>query len=100
MKKLFLTIVVSLTLFGTAFAQSHWLEDFNPNSNPYEDQCGLVVAIIIDGESITTDYVGWKALEISAWVGDACRANDIYLNDEFVLDFGDPYPVTWGDAVF
>ena len=99
MKKLFLTLVVSLTLFGTAFAQSHWPE-FDPNSNPYEDQGGLVVAIIIDGEPITTDYAGWEALEISAWVGDGCRANNIYLNDEFVLEFGDPYPVTWGDAVF
>ena len=99
MRKLFLTLIVSLALCGSAFAQSHW-PGFDPNHNPYEDQGALVAAIIIDGEPITVDYEGWDALEISAWVGDDCRANGIYLNDEFVLEFGDPYPVTWGDAVF
>ena len=94
-----MTLIVSLALCGSAFAQSHW-PGFDPNHNPYEDQGALVAAIIIDGEPITVDYEGWDALEISAWVGDDCRANGIYLNDEFVLEFGDPYPVTWGDAVF
>ena len=52
MKKLLLTLVVSLALCGSAFAQSHWPE-FDPNYNPYEDQGGLVAAIIINGEAIT-----------------------------------------------
>ena len=84
---------------GTVLAQSHWPE-FDPNNNPYEMQGGLVAAIIINGEPITTEYEGWETLEIAAFVGDNIRANGIYLNDEFVLEFGDPYPVTWGDAVF
>ena len=100
MKKLLLTLIVSLALCGSAFAQyeTHW-PGFN--SYAYEMQGGLVAAIIIDGEPITVDYEGWNALEIAAFVGeDECRAVGIYLNDEFVLEFGDPYPVTWGDAVF
>ena len=101
MKKLLLALIVSLALCGSAFAQtSHW-PDFDANTNnPYEDQAGLVAAIIIDGEPITIEYEGWDALEIAAFVGDACRANLIYLNDEFVQEFGDPYPTTWGDAIF
>ena len=96
---MFLTLVVTLAMCGTVLAQSHWPE-FDPNNNPYEMQGGLVAAIIINGEPITTEYEGWETLEIAAFVGDNIRANGIYLNDEFVLEFGDPYPVTWGDAVF
>ena len=103
MKKLLLTLIVSFALCGSMFAQyhldSHWPDFYYPH---YEDQVGLVASIMIDGEIITTDYDGWDNLEIAAFtvVGDTCRSNWNFMTDEYVLEYGDPFPILDGVAIF
>ena len=99
MKKLLLTLIVSLALSVSAFAQydSNWP---NFDYHNFEDQAGLVAAFSINGEMVTVNYPNWEALEVAAFVGDECRANNIYLVDDYVVEYGDPYPTTNGDAIF
>ena len=103
MKKLLLTLVVSLALCGSMFAQwnpdSYWPDFYYPD---YESQGGLVAAIAIDGEIVTADYAGWDALEVGAFVTidgeEICRANWMFLYNGYVEEYGDPYPVLDGLA--
>ena len=105
MKKLLLTLVVSLALCGSMFAQwnpdSYWPDFYYPD---YESQGGLVAAIAIDGEIVTADYAGWDALEVGAFVTidgeEICRANWMFLYNGYVEEYGDPYPVLDGLAIF
>ena len=95
-------MVVSLAFCGSIIAQTQHPETHWPNINYHDfmDQQPFVGAVFIDGEGITVDYEGWETLEVVAFVGDQQRSFGMWLNDEFVQDFGDPYPATWGDAIF
>ena len=99
MKKLLLTVIASLALCGSIFAQyeSHW-PDFDYHD--FDDQGGFVAAIMINGEIITVDNENWNALEIAPFVGDECRGNDNYLVDTYVVGYGDPYPTLEGIPVY
>ena len=65
--------------------------DYDYFSDNFDDQRGLVAAIMIDGEIIDLNYENWNALEVAAFVDDECRGNEMYLTDEFVNEYGDPY---------
>ena len=99
MKKLLLTLIVALGMCGSSFAQydSYW-PDFNGNYFPF--QGGIVATIMIDGEIINTDAPNWDALEVAAFVGEECRANDMYMINDNMLEYGDPYPVLDGYAIY
>ena len=105
MKKLLLTVIVSLALCGTAFAQytSNWPEfDYHA----FDDHGALVAAITIDGVVVDTDYPNWNAFEVAAFAGEECRGAGVpeleawYLSDEYVLEYGDPYPILNGASVY
>ena len=105
MKKLALTLIVALAFCGSIFAQipnpngyeTHW-PDFDYHSQPFNK--GLVAAIMIDGVPVTVENDLWDDFEVSAWVGDECRGVGLWLCDEFVQDYGDPYPATWGQPIY
>ena len=102
MKKLLLTLIVSIALCGSLFAQyhteSHWPDFYYPD---YEDQEGIVAAIKIDGNIIDANYPSWNQLEVAAFVGnDECRANWIFLYNGYVEEYGDPFPIIDGEAIF
>ena len=107
-----MTMVVALGLCGTLFAQvpyeSNW-PGFNGNRYPF--QAGIVAAIQIDGQIVTAEYEGWDALEVAFFVGDSCRGagstfpgdchpENYYLYNGYVEEFGDPYPVLDGTAIY
>ena len=100
MKKLLLTLIVSIAFCGSFFAQPY--ESHFPafNGNMYETQSAFTAGIMIDGVFIDTETPGWDALEVAAFVGDVIRARNMYLNDEMVLEFGDPYPIIIGAPIY
>ena len=95
MKKLLLTLIVSLAFCGSIFAQeytSHWAEQFDPEfNNPYEMQGALISFIQID-DNYVTGGDNWAALEVAAF-----DANENIRGVAFVAnhmeEYGDPYPV-------
>ena len=109
MKKLLLTLIVSLAMCGSIFAQyeSHWPDFYYP---AFESQTPIVAAIEIDGVMITADYPGWDALEVAFFVGEECRGAGVafgdympevnYLFNDYVEEYGDPYPVIAGAPVY
>ena len=111
MKKLLLTLIVSLAMCGSIFAQydSHWPDFYYP---AFSDQTPLVAAIVIDGDTVTAESHpdNWNALEIAFFVGDQCRGAGVafgdynpavnYLDNEYVLEFGDPFPIINGAPVY
>ena len=99
MKKLLLTLIVSLALSVSAFAQyeSHW-PGFDYHD--FEDQGAFVAAIAINGHIITAEDADWDALEVAFFVGEECRGNDYYLYNGYVEEYGDPFPILDGVAVF
>ena len=96
MKKLLLTVIASIALYGSIHAQyeSHW----PPIQMGTGGQSGICAAIAINGHVYTVDDAGWDALEVAFFVGDICRGKD-YLNRENVDWYGDPYPITNGSAI-
>lgn len=98
-------MIVSIALCGSVFAQyeSHW-KDIQPANwyglNLYTDQGAFSAGVIIDGVFVETSTPGWDALEIGAFVGDVLRGNNMYLSDEMVLEFGDPYPAVTGAPIY
>ena len=110
MKKLLLTLIVSIVFCGTTFAQE-WPESNWPDFNyhMFTDQKGWAVGIKIDGQIVMPDYEGWQLLEIAFFVGDECRgagvARDTYDPYQNYLynsieEYGDPYPTTDGTCVY
>ena len=103
MKKVLLTLIVALGLFGSAFAQlryeTHW-PGFN--GNMYPDQKPFVAAVMINGVIINVDAENWDALEVAAFVdnGNECRANELYLYDGYVQEYDDPFPILDGYAIY
>jgi hypothetical protein len=99
MKKVILTLMAAFAFGGSISAQgyeTHW--PFNYSD--YENQGALVAAIMIDDEIVDLDYEGWNALEVAAFVGDECRGNNNYLTDEYVYEFGDPFPILDGIPIY
>ena len=109
MKKLLLTLIVSLAMCGSIFAQyeSHWPDFYYP---AFSDQTPLVAAITIDGVVVTSSTENWNALEVAFFVGDECRGAGVafgdynpavnYLDDEYVVEYGDPFPIINGAPVY
>ncbi len=112
MKKLLLTLIVALGLCGSTFAQAPYESNWpNFNGNMYPDQAAFVAAIMIDGEIVTAEYEGWDAFEVAFFVGDECRGagatfpgechpEAYYLYNGYVEDYGDPFPILDGTAVY
>ena len=98
MKKVLLTVIAAIALCGSIFAQyeSYW-PDFT--NGPYENQDGIVAAIIVNGHIITIDDEGWDAIEIAPFVGDEIRGNNMFLFDG-VTTFGDLYPTLDGYPMY
>ncbi len=113
MKKIFLTLIVVLAYVSSAFAQgflgvnpnnyeSHW-PDFNYHD--YLLQAPFVAAITIDGQTVTLENENWSDLEFAAFVTTAegqeeCRSNHIWLTDEYVVEYGDPYLTIDGFPIY
>jgi hypothetical protein len=115
MKKLFLTLIVVLAYVSSAFAQgyagvnpndyeSHWPEF---NYHDYLLQVPFVAAITIDGQTVSLENNAdnWSSLEVAAFVINAegqeeCRSNHIWLTDEYVLEYGDPYLTIDGFPIY
>ena len=101
MKKVLLTLIVSIAFCGSIFAQSqyesHWPGFYHPN---FEEQRALVAAIVLDGQIVTAEDANWDALEIAFFVGDECRGTDNYLYNGYVEEYGDPFPILDGIPVF
>ena len=111
MKKLLLTLIVSLAMCGSIFAQytSHWPNFYYP---AYESQTPFVAAIEIDGVIVTAENHpdNWDALEIAFFVGDECRGAGVafgdynaavnFLYNGYVEQYGDPFPVIDGAPVY
>ncbi|MBO7618113.1 MAG: hypothetical protein J6T22_13020, partial [Bacteroidales bacterium] len=114
MKKLFLTLIVVLAYFGSAFAQG--FEGVNPNNyeshwsfnyHNYLLQKPFVCAITIDGQTVSLENNAdnWSSLEVAAFVtnasgGEECRANMMWLTDEYVLEYEDPYLTIDGFPIY
>ena len=112
MKKLFLTLIVVIACFSSAFAQgyvgvnpngyeSHWEFDYHA----YLSQEAFVAAIAIDGQIVSIDAENWSALEVAAFITnddneEECRGNLIWLTDEYVLEYGDPYLTIDGFPIY
>ena len=111
MKKLLLTLIVSLAMCGSIFAQyeSHWPDFYYPN---FESQTPFVAAIEIDGVIVDADNHpdNWNALEIAFFVDGECRGAGVafgdynpevnFLYNGYVEEYGDPFPVIDGAPVY
>ena len=109
MKKLLLTLIVTLALGGSIFAQddtwnplgleSHWPEFYN---GPYDFQGAIVASITIDGDIIMQEDPRLYYLEVASFIieNDECRGNLYFLDDQYVLDYGDPYPILNGNPIY
>ena len=85
MKKLLLTVIASLALCGSIFAQeTHWPEF---NLYAYMDNTPFVTIVAIDDVIVEDEYVN---LEVAAFVGDDCRGHSFM---DFFPDDEDPYPI-------
>ena len=99
MKKVLLTLIVSIAFCGSIFAQheSHWPGFYHPN---FDNQGALVAAIVLNGQIVTAKDANWDALEIAFFVGDECRGTDNYLYNGYVEEYGDSFPIIDGLPVF
>ena len=113
MKKLFLTLIVVLAYFSSAFAQGFL--GVNPNNyesnwpdfdyHDYLSQEPFVAAIAIDGQVVTLENANWSDLEVAAFVTTAegqeeCRSNLMWLTDEYVIEYNDPYLTIDGFPIY
>ena len=105
MKKLLLTLIVSLAFCGAIFSQqyeSHWPDFYYPN---YSYETPFVAGITINGQIITADYEGWDALEVASFITNAegeeeCRGNNYWLINDYVEEYGDPFPILDGYPLY
>ena len=114
MKKLFLTLIVSIVFCESILAQddvwnplgltSHW-SDFDYHA--YFDQKGFVSGVIIDGDTIKveeSEYEYFESLEVAAFVNingeEQCRGAKMFLYPGYVEELGVPYPTIDGCAIY
>ena len=83
MKKIFLTLIVSIALCGSSYAQhtTHW-----PDFDLYEyEQHGSVVANVYIDNSVVSPNDNWSDLEVGAFVNGVMRGHmfmNYYPNDD------------------
>ena len=95
MKKLLLTLIVSIAFCGSVFAQynsdvytSHWIDEWDVDTYcPYEDYDYIIPFLTIDGEYITLD-MDYEAIELAAFIDGECRGHS------FLIDDGETWPFT------
>ena len=100
MKKLLVTLIVSLTFCGSIIAQhpeTHW-PGFN--SDLLETQGALYASLMIEGEPVDINYPGWETMEVAAFVGTEPRMTGAFLTDEYVLEWGELFPTLNAEAVY
>ena len=113
MKKLFLTLIVVLAYVSSAFAQGFL--GVNPNNyesnwptfnyHDYFLQEPFVAAITIDGQVVSLDTENWSDLEVAAFVTtddgqEECRSNHMWLTDEYVIEYEDPFLTIDGFPIY
>ena len=102
-----------LAYFSSAFAQGFL--GVNPNNyesnwptfnyHDYFLQEPFVAAITIDGQVVNLDTENWSALEVAAFVTTAegqeeCRSNHMWLTDEYVIEYEDPFLTIDGFPIY
>ena len=100
MKKLLLTLIVSLAFCGSIFAEnenpngytSHWA-DLATSLNFYEDVDYPVFYVKIDGNLVTMED-RWQDYEFASFVDGVYRGSD-FMTDEY-LEYGWIYPMLQG----
>jgi hypothetical protein len=100
MKKLLLTLIVSLAFCGSIFAQhpeTHWPGFSN---GPYEDQGALYASIMVNGEPVTIETPNWEVMEIAAFVGEEMRMVGMFLTDQYVLEWDELFPTTNAEPIY
>ncbi len=99
MKKLLLTLIVSVAFCGSIIAQhpdSHW-PGFNYRD--FQNNAALYASIMINGAPVTTATENWDVLEVAAFVGDEMRMTGMYLTDEY-LEYGELFPTINADPIY
>ena len=107
-------MIVVLAYISSAFAQG--FVGVNPNNydsywsfnyHDYTLQQPFVAAIAIDGQTVSLENNAdnWSSLEVAAFItnasgGEECRANMMWLTDEYVLEYGDPYLTIDGFPIY
>ena len=105
-------MIVVLAYFSSAIAQgylganpnnyeSHWTF----NGYDYNSQVPFVCAITIDGQVVTINTENWSDLEVAAFVTTAegqeeCRGNMMWLTDEYVIEYDDPFLTIDGYPIY
>ena len=88
-----MTLIVTLALSGSIFAQdhpeSHW-PGFDYHA--FELQAGLYASIMINGVPVDVDYPNWEQMEVAAFVDDELRMTGMYLTDEYVIEWDELFP--------
>ena len=106
MKKLLMTLIVAIAFSGSVFAQIDGSDDSKPTNWPefdyhaYMYNAPFVAGIMIDDVIIDCNNPNWENYEVAPFVGNACRGNRMYLHDDYVLEWGDPFPVIWGKYIY
>ena len=104
-------MIAALICCGSAFAQvgvnpagyeSYWPDFYDPD---YMFQQPFVAAITIDGEVVTLDDSNWSALEVAAFITNSegeeeCRGNIMFLTDQYVIEYEDPYLTIDGFPIY
>ena len=98
MKKLLLTLIVTLAFCGSIFAQysnpngytSHWA---SASYNQYSFVDYPCFFVKIDGHLLTFED-DWQDLEFASFVNGTCRGHD-FMTSEY-LEYGWPYPLIEG----
>ena len=103
MKKVLLTLIVSIAFCGPIFAQAVQGEHYNPNNytshwasanlNPFVDVDYPCFFVKINNNIVTFDD-RWYDLEFASFVGDECRGHD-FMTSEY-LEYGWAYPLLEG----
>jgi len=104
MKKLLLTLIVTLAYCGSIFAQhpeTAYPGFYDPD---YVDQAPLYASIMIDGVPVDIETTNWEMLEVAAFVTidgvEIQRSYGMWLTDEYVLEYGELFPTLNADAVY
>ena len=103
MKKLFLTLIVTLAFSGTIFAQhpeTAYPGFYDPD---YADQAALYASIMIDGVAVDVETANWEMLEVVAFVytdgEEVQRSYAMWLDDQYLI-YGELFPTLNADAVY
>ena len=100
MKKLLLTLIVSLAFCGSIFAQhpdTHWPGFVYSN---FQLQGALYASLMIDGEPVDINYENWDQMEVAAFVGDEMRMTAMFLTDEYVLEYDELFPTLNAEPIY